>query len=151
MSGNVTHSLVANLRQVPDLRELDDASLLTVVGASANLMWPAGSTIVEPGAPAEALYIVMAGCVAIEDEAGQRLAELQPGDYFGEQPLLEATTHTRRAVSIEDCELLVLPRVSLEALLEADPDLRLPFGVTDERRTRDRTEDGTGGQPEGSG
>ena len=57
----VTHSLVKALRAVPDFADLDDATLLRIVGASTNLFYPAGSVVFEPGSPAEALYVVLSG------------------------------------------------------------------------------------------
>jgi len=61
------HSLVRALRRVPDFSSLDDGILLKVVGASANLFWPAGSIVFERGSPSEALYIVLGGSVRISD------------------------------------------------------------------------------------
>jgi CRP/FNR family cyclic AMP-dependent transcriptional regulator len=119
------HSLVKALRRVPDFSSLDDALLLRIVGASTNLFWPAHSIVFEAGTPSEALYIVLSGHVRIRDgDAGAPvIGEIGPGDYFGELSLLLDSGHTKTAEAIEDCELLVLPKTSFEALLRADPDL----------------------------
>jgi CRP/FNR family transcriptional regulator, cyclic AMP receptor protein len=110
---------------VPDFSALDDRLLLKVVGASANLFWPGRAVIFEKESPSEALYIVLSGWVGIKaDSPGDEdLAQIGPGDYFGELSLLRNSKHTKSAVAIEDCELMVLPKSSFEALMEADADL----------------------------
>ena len=119
------HSLVRTLRRVPVFSTLSDTILLKVVGASANLFWPAGSTVFETGTPSEGLYILLGGRVRITDGPGTSddIAQIGPGDYFGELSLLRNSKHTKTAQAIEDSEILVLPKQSFEALLETDPDL----------------------------
>ena len=119
------HSLVKALRRVPDFASLDDSILLKVVGASANLFWPAGSTVFESGSPSEALYIILSGRVRITEgpQAQDDIAQIGPGDYFGELSLLRNSQHTKTAQAIEDSEIMVLPKRSFEALLQTDADL----------------------------
>jgi CRP-like cAMP-binding protein len=133
----IPHSLVSALRGVPEFGELDDRALTRVVGASANLFWPAGSTIFERGTPSEALYIVLSGAVSVVEEADGRqheTARIGPGDYFGEMSLLLQTTHTRTARASEDTELMVVPKDSLQTLLSTTPELAEHFRRKLERR-----------------
>jgi CRP-like cAMP-binding protein len=133
----ITHRLVSSLREVPDFAELPAAVLLQVVGASADLMWRAGETIFAPGEPADALYVIRYGRVRIaEADDGGEVAELGPGDYFGEQALLLRTDHTRHAEAVEDCELMVVSREGFERLLDAEPSVAAEFRETLERRIR---------------
>jgi NTE family protein len=122
----VPHSLVQALRVVPAFAALDESTLVRVVGASANLFWPAGSTVFEEGTPSDALYIVLTGAVGIFDAVDGdeiELACIRPGDFFGELSILLHTTHSMAARALEDSELMVLPKGSLQELLEANPDL----------------------------
>ncbi len=137
MSEPASHSLVKTLRAVPNFAPLDEAILLEVLGASANLYWTTGNTVFEAGDAAEALYIVLSGRVRVVEtvEGEQReVAELGAGDYFGENALLEEVTHTRSAMACEETELLVLPKGSFRALLEAKPDLAARLQRTLEMR-----------------
>lgn len=147
VSEPVTHTLVKTLRGVPNFAALDEAILLEVVGASVNLYWPAGRTVFEADEPAEALYLVLSGCVRIlENVTGERreVAELGPGDYFGEKALLHEVTHTKTAVTSEDSELLVLPKDSFRPLLDDNPDLAARLERTLERRDGDSGPGGHG-------
>jgi NTE family protein len=119
----VTHSLVKVLRVVPGFAALDDTSLLRIVGASANLFWPAGAMVFEEGTPGDALYVVLSGEIGVFDADGGETARIGPGDFFGEFSLLMTSSHTRTARALADSELLVLPKDSFDELLAAHPDL----------------------------
>ncbi|MDQ3946530.1 MAG: cyclic nucleotide-binding domain-containing protein [Actinomycetota bacterium] len=96
----ITHSLVKALRRVPDFTALDDRTLLTVVGASANLVWEAGSTVFEAGSPTEGLYVVLTGRVRIfetVDGTERDVVTVDPGDFFGEHSLLLDSVHSKSA------------------------------------------------------
>jgi CRP-like cAMP-binding protein len=136
MTKPASHSLVKLLRSVPDLGGLDDATLLKIVGASANLAFEPGSTVFEAGAPSEALYIILSGGVRIfgAEPNSADVARLGPGDSFGEISLMRRTSHTKSAQAVESSELLVVPRESFEELLAANTDLRTHF----ERRMAQR-------------
>jgi NTE family protein len=122
----VTHSLVQALQVVPAFASLGDNALLKIVGASANLAWPAGRSIFEKGTPGDALYIVLSGCVGIVDVADgteSEIARVPPGEFFGEVSLMMDTSHSMAARALEDSELMVIPKESLQELLEANPEL----------------------------
>jgi CRP-like cAMP-binding protein len=55
------------------------------------------------------------------------VAELGPGDFFGELSLLLNTTHSKTATALADCELLVLPKDAFDELLASNPKLRAHF------------------------
>ena len=136
MGRDINLSLVKALGAVPALGSLDDEAALRVVGAATNLLWRAGSRVFEAGAPAEGLYIVLSGKVQIIDEQadGVVVAELGPGEFFGELSILLDTVHARSALVVEDSELLVLPRESFQRLLEEDEDFGAQIHHIVERR-----------------
>jgi NTE family protein len=122
----ITHSLVKALRTVPDFAGLDDRTLLDIVGASANLFWPAGSCVYEKGSPAEALYIVLSGRVCIYDVVDgveRQVAAVGSGGFFGEHSLLLDTSHSMSVRVDEDAEIMVVPRESFQAVLAENPEL----------------------------
>jgi CRP/FNR family transcriptional regulator, cyclic AMP receptor protein len=137
MGDRIVHSLVTALRNVPEFGGLDERTQLRIVGTSANLFWPEGSTIFQRGDPAEALYIVLIGAVVVLDETdGQEMeaARIGPGDYFGEMSLLLRSTHTKSARAAEDTELMVIPKESFQELLSSAPELAEHFRRKIERR-----------------
>jgi CRP-like cAMP-binding protein len=135
MSNRVSHSLVNALRHVPAFADLDETTLLELVGCSANLHWDGGRPVFERGGPAEALYVVLAGRVRIVDpENDHVVATIETGEYFGELSLMLDTTHSKTAIAGGQTELMVVPRESFRALLDDRPELERQFRrLSDER------------------
>jgi CRP/FNR family cyclic AMP-dependent transcriptional regulator len=123
MESRVTHSLVKALRAVPSFAGVDDRILLAIIGDSANLHWPSGSLVFERGTPADGLYIVVSGRVRVVGEDGVSVAELGPGDFFGELSLLLGTTHQHGVRVEEAAELMVVPKETFDELLASNPEL----------------------------
>jgi CRP/FNR family transcriptional regulator, dissimilatory nitrate respiration regulator len=138
MPEQVSHSLVKALRSVPDFAGLDDATLLTIAGASANLFWPAGALIFEKGSVSEALFVVLSGRVLVykpSEEGDVEVSRLAAGDSFGELSLLLQETHSKSARALEDTELMVLPEESFLELLSSNDELAGQFRRRIEERS----------------
>jgi CRP-like cAMP-binding protein len=118
-----SHTLVKALQHVPTLGACDDGTLLEIVGGSVNLVWPAGHRVFDHGTPSSGLYIVLSGRVRVLRDDGDELAELGPGEHFGELSLLFGSTHLHTVETLEDSELMVLPKQTFETLLDEHPEL----------------------------
>ena len=137
-----SHTLVKALRHVPSLGVCDEGTLLEIVGDSVNLVWPAGHSVFEFGTPSSGLFIVLSGRVRVLRNGGGELAELGPGDHFGELSLMLSTTHMHTVEALEDTELMVLPKERFDALLADHPDLAAELRRTaDERMAMNREEE----------
>jgi CRP-like cAMP-binding protein len=138
MERRVTHSLVRALRDVPGFESLDERMLLELIGESANLYWPEASCVFERGGPSDGLYIVISGRVHVVADDGSTLAELGPGDFFGEMSLLLGKGHRHDVRVAEAAELMVVPKEKFDALMEAHPELsRYIRGKAEERSAAD--------------
>jgi CRP/FNR family transcriptional regulator, cyclic AMP receptor protein len=118
------------MRRVPLFRELDDRSLLELVGAACNFRWSGGGVVFDKGADAEALFVVVSGSVRIVDLLDGReveIATVGPGQFLGEHSLVLRRTHSKRAVACEDTELMMLSKGQFEELLADRPDLEALF------------------------
>jgi CRP-like cAMP-binding protein len=118
----VTHSLVRALHDVPGFEVLEEQMLLALIGDSANLYWPAGSVVFERGGASQGLYIVIAGRVHIVAEDGSVLAELGPGDFFGEMSLLFGKGHRNDVRAATAAELMVVPKEKFDELVDSNPE-----------------------------
>jgi len=123
MESRVTRSLVTALRDVPGFESVDERVLLALIGESANLYWPAGSTVFRHGTPADGLYIVISGAVRVVGEDGVTRGTLAAGDFFGEMSLLLGTSHHHDVVVDEDAELMVIPKEKFDDLMAAYEDV----------------------------
>lgn len=130
----ISHSLVQTLRAIPDFSALKEEELLSIVGESMNLFWKSGSVIFDVGQPGEALYVVLAGEISIEDPDQGEIARLTPGMFFGEISLLLQAVHSKRALALKDSEILVLPKETFSSLLATSPTIRQHFDNIVKRR-----------------
>lgn len=126
------------VRGVPLFRDLDDHGLGQVARAFRRVSAAAGDILFRQGAPGDAFYLVSSGGVQIvsDAEAGQVvLADLGPGQYFGEMALVTGSPRTAAAVVARDSELLVLTAGDFHALVPKLPMLRRSLErVTEHRR-----------------
>lgn len=143
---HASHSLVNALRTVPSLSSCDEPTLLAIVGDSTNLFWRAGSSVFRRDSPSDGLYIVVSGSVQVVGEAGEAVATLGPGDYFGEVSLLVGTAHQHEVLAAEDTELMIVTKERFEALLAGNPAL-----AEDVRREAERRSASTSPSPPPAG
>jgi CRP-like cAMP-binding protein len=122
MEREVTHSLVRALHDVPGFEVLAESMLLSLIGDSANLFWPAGGTVFERGGSSDGLYIVISGRVHVLADDGSVLAELGAGDFFGEMSLLFGRGHRHDVVAETPTELMVVPKEKFDELVESQPE-----------------------------
>jgi hypothetical protein len=76
-----------------------------------------GATLVEQGAPGDALFLLLDGVLSVEVD-GRLLAELGPGAVVGERAVLEAgrRTATLRAVTPIKVAIVAADQIGVEAL-----------------------------------
>lgn len=132
----------ATLRGVRRVRVFDglpDAS----VAAIARLLVPreaaAGFTFFRAGQPADRMYILSRGSIALIDphDASGHSMRVVGGEAFGADAFVTNGTHTMTAMALEESEFYALRRKDFEVLLERDADLRLALArVLGDERTR---------------
>jgi len=85
-----------------------------------------GETIFTQGDIGRALFIVFSGKIALtrlEPETGKSdiIAEVRPGEFFGEMALLEEMPRTATAYALEETQVFMLFKIKLETLLFSFP------------------------------
>jgi CRP-like cAMP-binding protein len=103
---------VSQLKAVPLFADVPDESLSKIAPFTKVDEFAEGRDVVKEGAFANDFYVITEGSAKVERD-GERLADLGPGDVFGEQALLEkqqrsatvTATDTLRVIKIEHWEL----------------------------------------------
>jgi CRP/FNR family cyclic AMP-dependent transcriptional regulator len=103
---------VSQLKRVPLFEAVPDEKLRQVATFAVSEEHPDGAVIVKEGGYANHFYAIEDGTAKVERD-GQKLADLGPGDVFGEQGLLEkqersatvTATSTLKVIKIEHWEL----------------------------------------------
>lgn len=109
-----------------------------VAGMVAEERHMAGSTVLQEGDDGAGLYLVKQGRLRVQSRGladdPLPLAELGPGDFFGEISLLSGSPITADVVADGPVELLKLSRREVLALCERHPELRQALEQTGQRR-----------------
>lgn len=103
---------VSQLQQVPLFRDVPEESLKKIAPFTSVDEFVEGIEVLKEGGFSNHFYVITEGSAKVE-HAGERIAELGPGDVFGEAGLLEkeqrsatvTATSTLRVIKIENWEL----------------------------------------------
>lgn len=110
-------------------RALDEAARDELVNRARRCRYAAGDPVFHLGDPGQSMMAVLSGTVRISLVTSRGrdvvLADLGPGEVFGEVALLDGRDRSAGARALTDCELLVLDRRDVVPLLERRPDLCL--------------------------
>ena len=113
------------LAAIPFFKELSPEALARASALLVTTTRATGETIFLVGEPGGALYIVVRGRIRIwvtDTDANEvTLAELGPGDFFGEMAVVDGGTRSANASAVEDCTLAYLQREVFEAFLLENP------------------------------
>jgi len=78
----------AELRKFDIFKPLNDQSLIDLTLLLEFKTIPKDKRVVKKGTPGNHLYIVMQGMAAVVNDYGSKIAEIKPGEIFGEMSLL---------------------------------------------------------------
>lgn len=106
--------LAARLRSVPLFAALDDAAVEDLCALLSPLEFDTGTQLFHVGDAGDAMYLIESGHVRISvtdaDGRDVTLAELGPGDFFGEMAMLDGHGRSANAIVTEQVRVAVLTR-----------------------------------------
>jgi hypothetical protein len=128
-----------HLKALPIFEGLSARQLMNLAGSVREESLPAGEVVVTQGDCDDRLFLVVEGVIHIL-RGETLLAEMGPGDFFGEIALFEGTARTATAVAESRVRLLALERADLLSLIEEMPGIAVVLLQTLSRRVRDLTD-----------
>src|SRR2546430_17664172 len=130
----------ATLRSVPLFSSLDSKATAELGEYLTIHDYPGAATICRTGDPGDAMYLIDVGKVqiSITDADGHvvTLAELGPGDFFGEMAMLDGQGRSADATVIEEARLAKLTREGFLSFVDGDPRTALEMLAAVARRLR---------------
>ena len=109
------------------LAVLSDAHRSVLLALLDQRSYPAGGVVIERGAPADELFLVLRGRLSVIDDSGdgpsRRAATVPPGGSFGELGVALGGTRTATVTADTDVDVLVLDRGALHGLRERCPEV----------------------------
>jgi CRP/FNR family transcriptional regulator, cyclic AMP receptor protein len=114
----------------PNPEVLSDAELATIAKSAQTRIYSTRTVIVSEGDKSDALYVIAEGrCRAFVSDADGReaiLADLGPGEYFGEVAMDEGT-RSASVITLEPAKLYVVTAERFRAFLAENPDFAFHF------------------------
>ncbi|GAB4292615.1 MAG: hypothetical protein Kow0090_06590 [Myxococcota bacterium] len=123
-TNQVLENLPRRLPKIPLFSDMGKTAFKRLLDEVDHIIVQPGSDVVVEGERGDSLYIILEGSVEILKIVGEAevpLAELGPGDFFGEMALLGNTERQATVRAIEECELLCLSKKTLAAVGKKSP------------------------------
>ena len=108
------------LKKIPLFAEVPDDDLQKVATFATTEEFPEGATVVKEGGFSNHFYAIEEGTVKIE-RGGKHLADLGPGDVFGEQGLLERQERSASVVSTSPLRVIKIEHWELSRMRKSMP------------------------------
>ncbi len=113
-------------QQVPFLSGLTEEQAHELATAAEQLVFNKGQTVIFRGVTVDGLHVIAAGKVTVHAKVGKdtvQVAELGPGQVFGETSIIEMTVAGATIKSAEDETLIfVLPEEAFKKIMSTDAD-----------------------------
>lgn len=106
---------VSQLKSIPLFRDVPDDALRKVATFAELESHPEGAAVVREGGYANDFYAIEDGTAKVERD-GQRLAELGPGDVFGEQALLEGEQRSASVIATSPLRVIKIAHWELDKM-----------------------------------
>jgi CRP/FNR family transcriptional regulator, cyclic AMP receptor protein len=135
----VDHTMAESLKRLPIFAACSTRDLEAISRLSTTLDIPPGRVLATEGTPGHEFVVIRAGTVDVTRN-GTKLAELGPGDYFGEISLIDGGPRTATVTAVTPVTIEVVERRDFDSLMEKVPGLpqRLMLGLA--ARLREKTD-----------
>ncbi len=111
------------LADIPLFAELSDEDVVALAERMHELEVAAGSYVVQQGELSYKFYVILEGTAALDRE-GEHLADLGPGDFFGEMGIVGHSRRNADVVATSPMRMNVLVGWDLRTLMDEFPRLR---------------------------
>jgi CRP/FNR family cyclic AMP-dependent transcriptional regulator len=112
------------LRRIPLFAECTKAELIEVAISADEREAASGQDLTEQGQRGREFFILVEGAVAVRRN-GRKLADLGPGDWFGEIAILTYTPRTATVTATSPVRLLVISDRAFRRVVETTPRIAL--------------------------
>jgi CRP/FNR family transcriptional regulator, cyclic AMP receptor protein len=124
MAGLTQNERISLLREVGLFAGVGDDGLAAVAAKATEIAFEAGRTIVRQGEVGTGFFLVVSGQARVVRD-GRTLAELGPGQFFGELSLLDQQPRIAQVVAETPTACLALASWDFEAILTSQPGVAL--------------------------
>jgi CRP/FNR family transcriptional regulator, cyclic AMP receptor protein len=113
---------VSELKNIPLFADVPDDKLLKVATFASLESAVEGKVIIREGGQANAFYAIEDGTVKVERD-GEHIADLGPGDVFGEQALLEKSERSATVTATSPVRMIRIDHWEIPRMRKAMPEV----------------------------
>jgi len=139
MEAAVAEGLAARLRPLPLFAGVPTEVLAEVAASARQRVVPPGEVLCTAGEAGDTFYLITAGAVnvfAASPRGEEWLAQLGPGEWFGEMALITGEPRSATVVALAETMLIILERTSFQELLRRSPSVAMAISDVLSRRLR---------------
>ena len=125
----------ASLKKFDLFKDVDESKLSKIAPFTMLVEFPAGKKIIQEGGFSNDFYAIESGTATVE-RAGEAIADLGPGDVFGEQGLLERQERSASVVATAPIRALKIENWEIPRMRKAMPEVLEQLQKTIEERSR---------------
>jgi diguanylate cyclase (GGDEF)-like protein len=126
---------LARLRGTELLGALSESDLRAFVSECSEICLEAGECIFEEGEQGRSLYMLLSGAVEVSKQ-GKRIAEGNPGEYFGEMALIERKERSATLCAVGAAVVMEIPEEQFLRYIAKNPQALLALLRTLSDRSR---------------
>lgn len=119
-----TKKVISLLQKTPIFAKTSETSLEAMLKSAVQKSAEAGTKIVEKGQSGVGFYLILDGEAEVVAD-GKKLAELRPGDFFGELSVIDGAPRTADVVAKTDVTSLVVTQWAMRSLISSHPEIAL--------------------------
>ena len=112
----------SQLKKIPLFQGVPDRSLAKVATFASAEVFPEGAVVLKEGGYSNDFYAIEEGTVEVE-RGGEHIADLGPGDVFGEQGLLERQERAATVTATSELRLIRIEHWELSRMRKAMPEV----------------------------
>jgi CRP/FNR family transcriptional regulator, cyclic AMP receptor protein len=113
-------AFIDHLQQVPLFAACSRKDLQLVARRAEDVRVPAGKALISEGETGHEFFVILEGTAKVVRH-GRKIANLGPGDAFGELALLEKAPRNSTIIAETDMELVVLGQREFAGLIDEVP------------------------------
>ena len=119
-----TEDVASALARVPLFQGISDESMEQLIAVTGELQFESGHYIVVQGQVGTGLYVIIEGAARVV-RGSEELAQLGPGDFFGELAVIDQMPRVASVQATEPTRCLAVASWDLLDLIQSDPKLAL--------------------------
>lgn len=140
MARGIPSDVIDHFQAVPLFSAVSKRHVRSIVQAATEVDVRAGKVLVQEGAWGREMYVIVSG-TAVVTQKGRKVAELVPGDFFGELAFLHPAPRSATVTAYSDMRLMVLSPRELAVIVNREPLIagRLLAAMADRLRRSERS------------